>query len=65
MLRLGSKTLLPVVSASLTTQMREMKMKGAMMARAAVACQLRDATSAAGKDACSVSVEAHGGQCAA
>ena len=47
MLRLGSKTLLPVVSASLTTQMREMKMKGAMMARAAVACQLRDATSAA------------------
>lgn len=45
MLRLGSKRLLPVVSASLTTQMSEMKMKGAMMARAAVACQLRDATS--------------------
>ena len=47
MLRLGSKRLLPVVSASLTTQMSEMKMKGAMMARAAVACQLRDATSPA------------------
>lgn len=47
MLRLGSKSLLPVVSASLTIQISAMKMKGAMIVRAAVACQLRDATSAA------------------
>ena len=54
MLRLGSKRLLPVVSASLTTQISEMKKKGAMMARAAVACQLRDATSPGGEATCGV-----------
>ncbi len=47
MLRLALKESLPVVSASLTTQMRAMKMNGAMMTRAAVACQFRRATSTA------------------
>ncbi len=44
MLRFGSKLLLPVVSASLMIQMSAMNMNGAMMVRAAVACQLRRAT---------------------
>lgn len=46
-LRLGSKLGLLVVSASLTTQISAINMKGAMTARAAVACQLRIATSTA------------------